>query len=254
MNLLFTVCGRAGSKGAKGKNMRNFLEYPLVYYALSVIDLYQKRHADDPGRRDVALSTDSLELIRLVQKTNLDVFIVNRVPELSGDFVAKIDVIRDCTNRAKSNYHTEYDMVVDLDITCPLRKYEDLERVIAKKLERPEIDLIFTVAESRRNPYFNMVSEQNGSYNAVISSDYVSRQQAPTVYDMNAAIYAYQKEYMDSDRNGRDRTADIVIMEDTAVLDIDRENDFELMQLLAEYFYKTDPAYAEIKNHIPDIC
>ena len=71
---------------------------------------------------------------------------------------------------------------------------------------------------------------------------------------MNASIYAYSRCYIHSDKNSKDRTADIVMMQDTAVLDIDSDNDFEMMQLLAEYFYKTDPAYAEIKNHIPDIC
>lgn len=253
MNILFTICGRAGSKGAKGKNIRNFMEHPLVYYTLSVVDLYCRRHKND-CRCDIALSTDSPELIELVKKTNLDVFIVNRCKELSGDFVAKFDVIKDCAKKAEAFYQAEYDMVVDLDITSPLRKYKDLESVIAKKTERPEIDLVFTVTEARRNPYFNMVSEQNGSYSAVIPSNYVSRQQAPAVYDMNASIYAYSRCYIHSDKNSKDRTADIVMMQDTAVLDIDSDNDFEMMQLLAEYFYKTDPAYAEIKNHIPDIC
>ena len=52
---------------------------------------------------------------------------------------------------------------------------------------------------------------------------------------------------------GSRRTADIVMMRDTAVLDIDSDSDFEMMQLLAAYFYKTDPAFAEVKTHIPEI-
>ena len=42
MNLLFTICGRAGSKGIKNKNIKNFLDKPLALYSLSVIDLYLK--------------------------------------------------------------------------------------------------------------------------------------------------------------------------------------------------------------------
>ena len=38
MNILFTICARAGSKGVKSKNARDFLGYPLVYYTLSVYD------------------------------------------------------------------------------------------------------------------------------------------------------------------------------------------------------------------------
>lgn len=253
MKLLFTICGRAGSKGAKGKNIRDFMEFPLVYYTLSVIDLYQKKHGSGESRSDIALSTDSPRLIELVQNTKLPVFVVNRSAELSGDFVAKPDVIRDCTKRAEAFFQTEYDMIVDLDITSPLRRCEDLEAVIRKKSEKPQTDLVFTVTEARRNPYFNMVSEQDGSYRAVIPSDFVSRQQAPAVFDMNASIYAYSRPYLYSEKSGKERVADIVMMKDTAVLDIDSDHDFELMQLLAEYFYKTDPAFAEVKNHIPDI-
>lgn len=253
MNILFTICGRAGSKGAKGKNIRNFLEYPLVYYTLSAIDLYMKGHQKETDRYDIVLSTDSPELIQLVQGTNLEVFVINRCEELSGDFVAKFDVIKDCAQKAEAQYQTNYDMIIDLDITSPLRKCKDLEAVIAKKAERPAIDLVFTVTEARRNPYFNMVSEQNGSYSAVIPSDFVSRQQAPAVYDMNASIYAYSRPYIYSDRSSKNRTADIVMMQDTAVLDIDSDKDFEMMQLLAEYFYKTDADFAEVKAHIPHI-
>ena len=253
MNILFTICGRAGSKGAKGKNVRDFMEYPLVYYTLSVIDLYCKRHAAEDGRRDIVLSTDSPHLIKLVEGVKPEVFVVNRSEDLAGDFVAKFDVIRDCAKRAEAFYQMQYDMIIDLDITSPLRTCADLEHVIEKKAQRPEIDLVFTVTTARRNPYFNMVSEQNGSYSAVIPSAYVSRQQAPAVYDMNASIYAYSRPYIYSDKDSKTRTADIVMMRDTAVLDIDSDSDFEMMQLLAAYFYKTDPAFAEVKTHIPEI-
>jgi hypothetical protein len=37
-------------------------------------------------------------------------------------------------------------------------------------------------------------------------------------------------------------------MKDTAVLDIDSEEDFELMEVLAGYFYGKYPEYAEVRN------
>ena len=37
MNYLFTVCGRAGSKGFKNKNLKSMLGVPLVYYNLAAI-------------------------------------------------------------------------------------------------------------------------------------------------------------------------------------------------------------------------
>ena len=43
MRLLFTICGRAGSKGIKNKNLRDFVGKPLMYYSISAIDLFLKR-------------------------------------------------------------------------------------------------------------------------------------------------------------------------------------------------------------------
>ena len=38
--LLITICGRAGSKGFKNKNLKTFCGHPLVYYSLSAAELF----------------------------------------------------------------------------------------------------------------------------------------------------------------------------------------------------------------------
>ena len=50
MNLLFTVCGRAGSKGVTGKNLRNFCGAPLVWYTLAAVSVYQEHCLPEGGR------------------------------------------------------------------------------------------------------------------------------------------------------------------------------------------------------------
>ena len=62
--LLITICGRAGSKGFKNKNLKNFCGKPLVYYSLSAAELFIKKHPE--LEIDVALNTDSEDLARLV--------------------------------------------------------------------------------------------------------------------------------------------------------------------------------------------
>ena len=65
MRLLFTVCGRAGSKGLKNKNLKAFLGAPLVYYTLAAIIEYKKSLSENDVV-DVVLNTDSENLIELV--------------------------------------------------------------------------------------------------------------------------------------------------------------------------------------------
>ena len=42
MEVLITICGRAGSKGAKNKNFRLFLGKPLIYYTIKSAKLFKK--------------------------------------------------------------------------------------------------------------------------------------------------------------------------------------------------------------------
>ena len=49
MKILFTICGRAGSKGIKNKNIREFVGKPLPYYTISAIDLFFKRNFIECG-------------------------------------------------------------------------------------------------------------------------------------------------------------------------------------------------------------
>ena len=86
MKLLATVCGRKGSKGVRRKNIRRLGKHPLVIHTLMQI-----REANCLTK--LIISSDDEELLELGNQ--LCDFTIFRAPELSGDSVAKIDVIRD---------------------------------------------------------------------------------------------------------------------------------------------------------------
>lgn len=250
MNYLFTICGRAGSKGVKNKNLRNFCGTPLVYYTLATIKLYVTRFCTT-DTIDIVLNTDSEDLITLVQKQKaITVDTIRRDASLAGDSVPKVAVIKDCLEKMEDRTDKKYDVVIDLDITSPLRKVEDVKNAIDKKFSRDDTDVVYSVTGSRRNPYFNMVKEEAGYFVKAIESEYTTRQQAPVFYDMNASIYAYSPKAL-KEKEAKvffNSKADAVVMKDTAVLDIDSEEDFELMQVIAEYLFEHDKEYNEIKQ------
>jgi len=237
MNILFTVCGRAGSKGIKGKNFRDFLGIPLLYYTFAAITLYRDKHPEH--QVDVALNTDSPEMIAMIEGNDaIQAIIVPRKEELAGDTAAKKPVIADTLNETEKLRNIKYDLVVDCDITSPLRTVEDIETLIAKAGSF-EYDVVFSVVESRRNPYFNMVKEnRDGTVSLVVPSEYTVRQQAPAIYDMNASLYAYKPEFLQTETMILHGKCGVTKMEDTAVLDLDHENDFELMQVIANYLIR----------------
>lgn len=245
MRLLFTVCGRAGSKGIKNKNFRMFIGKPLLLYTFLAIEAYKKQHPEN--LIEVALNTDSPEMIRIVKESvTYSVIVVERKSALAGDEVAKISVIADTLNEVERKMDTRFEMVIDCDITSPLRTVKDIEKVIKVKTSK-DWDVVFSVVEARRNPYFNMVRlEADGRAVLVNSSNYTARQQAPRIYDMNASLYAYSPEFLRSGKKMFDGRCGVIQMMDTGILDLDHENDFELMQVIAKWLSKNFSAFGEI--------
>jgi CMP-N,N'-diacetyllegionaminic acid synthase len=248
MQILFTICGRAGSKGIKNKNVREFVGYPLPYYTFAAIGLYLKEYPED--KVDIALNTDSQKLVDIADHNPfVKVQIIQRKPELGGDRVAKTAVILDTLSQMELREKKKYEMVVDLDLTSPLRTVEDIRNLITTHKEKCP-DVTFSVTDARRNPYFNMVMEAEKGVRKVLPSDFVARQQAPAVYDMNASLYAYDPEYLKTGKGVLDGYCESVKMMDTGILDLDHETDFELMEVIAKYLFEKSDGFATIYENI----
>ena len=132
--LLITICGRAGSKGFKNKNLKTFCGLPLVYYTLSAAQLFIQSRPDLTV--DICLNTDSQLLADLVAKKYPEVVYLPRPEALGGDTVPKMAVFHDCLNRMEERAGQKYDAVMDLDITSPLRTAQDIANAVALKEER----------------------------------------------------------------------------------------------------------------------
>lgn len=251
MNILFTICARAGSKGLPNKNLIDFLGKPLYTYTLSIISLYTKNYPQ--VNSVISVNTDSDELInRLSKFKGLEIIFVKRRSELALDDSAKIEVIRDTYREVKKIKKIDFDQVIDLDLTSPLRRLVDLELVV-KKMQKTDKDLIFTVVKSRRNPRFNMIESKDGIYKRVIESNYVSRQQAPNVYDMNASIYSYSTKFLEKPISLFEADFDIVEMKDTHILDIDDKEDHFYMEVIAQKLFEKDYEFSEINENIKNL-
>lgn len=245
MKILFTICGRAGSKGLKNKNLKYLNGVPLVYYTLAAIRLYSGAHLED--EIVTALNTDSEDLVNIVRGQTIvkDVVIVKRAKGLEGDLVPKVDVI-------KSTWESlgrDFESIIDLDITSPMRRLSDIENAINAFKSNVELDLVFSVVDSRRNPYFNMVERTpDGELRRVCDLAFTARQQAPKCYDLNASIYVYNPSFLlkKIDKPILNYTFDISIMPDYRVLDIDSEDDFNMMEIMINHFMYSETQIMEL--------
>lgn len=243
MKILFTLCGRAGSKGCKNKNIRDFLGHPLFYYSINAIEKFcAKNHYE----YRIGISTDSPDFVKLVKKDN-NIIVINRSADLAMDNTPKMAAIRDCALQIKNKYGFAYDLVMDFDITSPIRTITDIENGL-KVFENGSYDCVFSVTKARRNPYFNMVKCVEGEYSKALESNFTTRQQAPKMFDMNASIYIYKNEFLLDEKNYSplQKKFGIFEMMDTGIIDIDDDEDFEMMAIIADYLRNHKKEYKEI--------
>jgi CMP-N,N'-diacetyllegionaminic acid synthase len=249
MNILMTICGRAGSKGFKGKNLKIFHGNALIWYTLAVIDLFKSQ---TDANVDVALNTDSEEL-KLIVKKYPGILFIDRKKELSSDTASKISVIKDTLLQSENQTGKVYDLVIDLDLTSPLRTVHDVHRLVEKKINEPDLDVVFSVVEARRNPFFNMVIEKGNSVTLVNKSEFTARQQAPKIFDMNASMYLYDVNFLKEKNKIFEGTCGIIEMKDYLILDIDSEEDFQWMSYLYPKFMEEDKGIFEVFENIKKI-
>ena len=248
--ILITICGRAGSKGFANKNLKVFLDNPLCYYTLASAFDFKDRCG---ATVDICLNTDSIPLKELILEKYPEVIPIERPIELSGDTVPKMAVFQQSLKYMEQKFKTHYDYLIDLDITSPLRQIDDVLGAYNLKLSHPESGLVFSGCSSRRNPYFNMVKKEGDFVTkAINNAEYTSRQQAPEIFDLNASIYVFQRDFLITNTSGILWETNCLLykMEDTAVLDIDSEEDFELMQIVANYLFTKKKNFSAVKEKI----
>lgn len=228
-NILVTVCGRGGSKGIPGKNIKEVGGIPLLAYTA-----YQAREFADRCGADVAVSTDSQDILNVAGRCGLPTDYV-RPPELGNDVVGKPVVIRDLMLYCENKYNKTYDYVIDLDVTSPLRTPADIDACMRMALDNPEALTVFSVNPCGRNPYFNMVeAKDNGFYGLVKHSDSTTRQGSPKVYDINGSIYVYSRESLDCANPRAVTSRTLVYVMDHLCFDLDEPDDYDYLAYLIE--------------------
>lgn len=231
MNILITICARGGSKGIPGKNIKMLNGKPLIGYTIDIAKRFQEKH----GNVEIALSTDSEEIMQVAEQCGLHSD-YKRPASLGGDTVGKIDAIKDIVLYTENAKDVKYDYVLDMDVTSPLRTLEDLEEAFELMNADTNAVNLFSVSEAGRSPYFNQVEQkENGYFNKVKDAGIVlTRQSAPKVYDLNASFYIYRRKFFDMGYKGAITDRSLIYLMKHTCFDLDHPIDFEIISFLLE--------------------
>ncbi|WP_419767370.1 cytidylyltransferase domain-containing protein [Arcobacter sp.] len=225
-NVLCTICARGGSKGVKNKNIKELNGKPLIAYTIE--------QAKASGLFEhIVISTDSDDIANVAKQYGAEVFF-KRSHEMASDTAGKLDVIKDAFKRSEEYYNTEFDYLIDLDATAPLRSIDDITDSFNQFKENDNDNLI-TAMPSRRSPYFNLVEQdKNGKVylSKKLDNAVVRRQDAPKSYDMNASIYIWKREVILNESSLFLDNTGLYVMPEIRSIDIDTELDYKFVEFL----------------------
>jgi len=182
------IGARGGSKGVPGKNFRDMHGKPLIDWSLDqLFEAPQIDHvvvsSDDPAIYEHGLKRGGLD-------------IGPRPAHLATDGAGKFHVWQHALDEVEKRVGP-VDTFVDLDCTSPLRLQEDLDGALALyEAEKP--DMVMSCAESRKNPYFNILELNDGKLGVSkpLPGGVLARQNAPKVYDHVGLVYVLRAGYL----------------------------------------------------------
>jgi CMP-N-acetylneuraminic acid synthetase len=180
MTALAVITARGGSKGFPGKNLAPLCGQPLIAFSIEA-----GRRASRVDR--VVVSSDDDQILKVA--ASLGAHPLLRPADLASDTAASEPVIAHAllSERAEGR---EYDLVVLLQPTSPLRTSADVDAALAL-MERTGANSVISVRDYGVAPFKAMVLDENGNLRGLVNNTapFTRRQDLPTTYRPNGAIY-----------------------------------------------------------------
>lgn len=226
MTPLYIIPARGGSKGIPYKNIKTLASKPLIAYTIEAA-----RKAGAPDSHIIVSTDDDLIASTVERECHLDI-LYRRPPELATDTSGSREVILDAMDWADSN-NIEYDVVVLLQPTSPLRTADDITGCL--KSYSDGVDMVVSVTQAPCNPYYDcfetdpltgvlQVSKGNGLI--------TRRQDAPQVWVYNGAVYVINPHSIRQNSLGKFPVRIPYVMPRERSIDLDTNFDWYIAEML----------------------
>lgn len=223
--ILGHIGARKGSKGVPGKNFRPLCGKPLIDWSLDQLFA-------NPRVGAVVVSTDDEAIYaHAVRRGALDIGL--RPADLATDTAPKWGVWQHAL-AASEALVGPVAAFLDLDCTSPLRLPQDINGALTLyEIEHP--DMVMSVCEARKNPYFNLVEpDAKGALQVSkpLPGGVWARQDAPRVYEHVGVVYVVNPDYLRRARTIYEGRVIPYVLPAERCHDIDTPHDFRLVEFL----------------------
>lgn len=239
--ILAVVPARGGSKGIPLKNLRKIAGASLIEHTGQLI---RKLNWVDRA----VVSTDHEEIAQAAENAGLAAPF-RRPVELSGDRIGDIPVLQHALLATEKIDGCEYDIIVMLQPTSPLRRPEHVTATVNKLIEK-NLDAVWTVSPTdlKYHPLKQLVLDEQEKLSLWDSrgNQIIARQQLAPVYHRNGAAYALTRACLLEQSSLLGINSGAVII-DEPMLSIDTEADLAL----AESFLPADTKQSATSSAFP---
>lgn len=225
MKILAIIPARSGSKGIKQKNIINLNGKPLIAY--SIEEALKSKYIDK-----VIVSTDGEDIAEVAKIYGAEVPFL-RPKHLASDTSKTIDSVIHCIGEMRK-VGEEYDYVILLQPTTPLRKVKHIDEAIELIIQKDE-DSLVSVSKVKENPVLMRRIDENGhAINLLECSSTIRRQDFPEFYKVNGSIYINKvNERLNNNTSLNDNKL-VYIMDEKYDLDIDYMIDLYVAEFIID--------------------
>lgn len=219
--VLALVCARVDSQGVRGKNFRQLNGKALIMHSIE--------HALGAVMVNHVAAVTNKGFIRPE-----GVMRIERPAALEGPDAQKWEVWRHAVREFESRTDSTVKIVVDLDVTRPLRNRHDVDAVI-HAVQFGTCDGALAVCPARRNPYQDILEIIDGRLRtSKVMTDgrpIFLRQYAPDTFD-HGGITVLRRDYLFAAKHLFDGMITPVVVEPDTVWDIDSETEWAIVEML----------------------
>lgn len=224
MKRLAIIPARSGSKGLKDKNIKKLSGIPLSGYTI-------KAAVDSNIFDTVMFSTDSEKYAEIAENFGAEVPFL-RSKATSEDTSTLWDVVKEVLCQYRKQGH-EFNLITLLQPTSPLRDADDI--IGAHKLfDEKGANSIISVCEAEHSPLWSNIIQSDLSMERFAETDNIEscRQQLPTYYRLNGAIYIVNDKALDNVNSMYTNKCYAYVMKQSHSVDIDSELDFVIAEAI----------------------
>lgn len=216
MKTIGIITARGGSKGIKGKNLREVAGLPLIHWTVKAA-----LAAETLDR--VVLSSDDEEIIGSAESAGCEAPF-RRPAELAGDEVPTIDVIMHALDEIPG-----FDAAVVLQPTSPLREASDIDACV-RRVAGEGRPACCTVSRVHKSPNWMFTMDAAGELDRYLKDEPMAlqRQKLAELYAPNGAVYAVRTDFLRAERSFLAPGTVGVIMPERRSVDVDNEFDLEI--------------------------